>query len=175
MRTIETKVYKFSELSETAKENAINNLCDINIDYEWYEYVYDDAGQVGLCITGFDLDRNRHAKGYFTESARETADKIISDHGKECETYKTALQFNQDYDELVEKYSDGINKSVVSYENEYDFDNEADELENEFLNSLLEDYAMILQKEYEYLTSKEAIIETIESNDYEFHENGKLI
>jgi len=29
MRTIETKVYKFNELSEEAKENAIDKLRDI--------------------------------------------------------------------------------------------------------------------------------------------------
>jgi len=33
----------------------------------------------------------------------------------------------------------------------------------------------MLQKEYEYQMSDEAIIETIEANEYEFTENGKLI
>jgi predicted transcriptional regulator len=33
----------------------------------------------------------------------------------------------------------------------------------------------MLQKEYEYLTSEEAIIETIEANEYEFTEKGEMI
>ncbi len=41
-----------------------------------------------------------------------------------------------------------------------------------FLNSLIEDYSIILQKESEYLMSNEAIIETIEANEYEFKANG---
>ena len=49
------------------------------------------------------------------------------------------------------------------------------DLENEFLQSLLEDYSIMLQNESEYLQSAEAIRETIEANEYEFTEDGKLI
>ncbi len=52
-----------------------------------------------------------------------------------------------------------------------------EELENdedEFLKELLEDYRIILQKEYEYQTSEEAIIGTIEANEYEFTQDGKM-
>jgi hypothetical protein len=45
----ETKKYQFSELSETAKESAIENLAWINVEhYEWWEFVYDDAKNVGI-------------------------------------------------------------------------------------------------------------------------------
>jgi hypothetical protein len=33
---------------------------------------------------------------------------------------------------------------------------------------------MKIQNEFEYLQSKEAIIETIKANDYDFTEDGKL-
>ncbi len=46
--------------------------------------------------------------------------------------------------------------------------------EAEFLKSLLSDYLTMLQTDYNYLTSKEQIIETIESNDYDFTEEGKI-
>ena len=32
-----------------------------------------------------------------------------------------------------------------------------------------------LNNDYDYLTSEEAIMETIEANGYEFNENGKII
>ena len=32
----------------------------------------------------------------------------------------------------------------------------------------------LLRREYDYFTSEEAIIETIEANEYEFDENGNL-
>jgi len=46
------------------------------------------------------------------------------------------------------------------------------EMEDDFLNSLIEDYSIILQNESEYLQSDEAIKETILANDYEFTKDG---
>jgi hypothetical protein len=172
MRNVRTKVYKFNELNETAKQTAIHNFSSINVDFEWWDGVYMDAENVGLKITSFDLDRNRQAKGDFILSPLECSAKICQEHGKECETYKTAENFSFAYDKLVEKYSDGIDLYRVSYENEYEFDQEANELENEFLQSILEDYSIILEKESDYLQSEQAIIETIEANDYEFLKDG---
>ncbi len=162
MRTIRTKVYKFNELTEEGQQKAIENLSDINVDYSWWESTYEDAANIGLKITSFDLDRNRHAKGEFITSAAETAELIQSNHGKDCETYKTATTFLNDLNELTGKHEN------IEDVNE----NDIEELEDEFLKSLLEDYSIMLQKECDYLQSKEAIIETIEANDYEFYANG---
>lgn len=174
MKTKVINLYSFDELSEEAQQKAIENLYDINIDYDWWDFTYDDAKEIGLKIEGFDLDRYRHATGYFLEDANTTANLILENHGNMCETYKTAEGFLTDWAELVKKYSDGKDLDRVTEENEYDFDNEADELEQKFLKSLLEDYSIILQKEYEYLTSDECIIETIKANKYTFTINGKL-
>jgi hypothetical protein len=174
MRIIETKAYKFDELSDEAKDEAVEKLYDINLDYEWYESTYEDAENIGLKIKGFDLDR-MNCDGEFMVSSLECAGKIIAEHGETCETHKTAKFFLQEWDKLVEKYSDGINKNVVTYENESVFDTEADDLESDFLRSLCEDYRIMLQHEVDYLSSEEAIIETIQCNDYEFTEDGNLI
>ena len=176
MRT-ETKtitLYKFEELSKEAQENAISRLYDINIMHEWWDGIYDDATTIGLTITGFDLDRRNGATGHFIKDVHEVVQLIFANHGEMCETYKTAKQFDEDWTNLVFKYSNGVNTKKVMEENEYDFDNEADELEKDFLKSLLEDYATILQKECDYLSSEEAIKETIEANEYEFTQDGKL-
>jgi hypothetical protein len=167
-------VYPFAELSEDAQKNVLNYLWDINVDYEWWESTYDDAENSGLKLESFNLDRNKHATGKFTESAFECADLIIKNHGTSCETHKTSVQFHKDRDALVEKYSDGVSKDRVAEGKEYDFDEECDDLETEFISSLLEDYANILQTEYEYLTSKEAIIKTINANEYTFEEDGTM-
>ena len=55
MRIKEVKVYKFDELSDKVKDKVIENFSDINTDYDWYEFIYEDAGQIDLEITGFDL------------------------------------------------------------------------------------------------------------------------
>jgi hypothetical protein len=62
---------------------------------------------------------------------------------------------------------------------EGDFDETAlvnllDDLNTDFLQSILEDYSMLLQREYEYICSKEAIMETIGCGGYTFNVNGQL-
>jgi len=53
------KVYKFSELSEKAKETVLEKQWDINISYDWWDSTYDDAANIELKITGFDIDRGK--------------------------------------------------------------------------------------------------------------------
>jgi hypothetical protein len=169
MRTIETTVYTFAELSEQGKDNAVERLSDINTSHIWYEFTYDDAKNVGMSIGGFDLDRGRSID-LEVDDYQETANKIMKEHGETCDTYKNAIQFIAERDALVSKYSNGGNK--VPEENENDFDCELDELETDYKKTLEEDYLKLLRNEYEYLSSREAIIETIEANEYEFTEDG---
>lgn len=177
MRTIieETTLYTFEELTEEAQEKAIEGNCYINVEYvDWWDLMYEDAERIGLKITSFDLDRYRHAKGKFLWSALECAESILKEHGENTTTYQTAKEYLADRAALVAKYSDGINLEIVNEDNEYDFDDECDELDQEFLRSLLEDYSILLQNEYEYLTSEEAIKEIFIANEYEFTIDGKL-
>jgi hypothetical protein len=163
MKTIEIKLYKFSELSEEAKERVLIDHYDINLFPEWWDSVYDDAAQIGLRITGFDLDY-KSITGEFIESAPETAEAILTNHGQMCETYKTAKTFLNDLDALTGKYPN-IEDCP---------EDEIESLEDDFLHSILGDYRIILKNEYDYLTGKEAIIETIEANEYDFTEDGKI-
>jgi len=171
MRTIETKVYQFSELSEKAKEKAIQDMYDINVYDPWWEFIYEDANDIGLDITGFDLRGS--IDGGFTYDGLHTCLNILDKHGEDTETYKLAKQFNEDRDKLVAKYSPN-NNGTVDPEFHGDFDEEECDLEEEFRKELLEEYLIILSSEYEYRTSEEAIIEAIEANEYEFTEDGKL-
>jgi hypothetical protein len=165
MRTIRTKVYQFSELSEQAKQKAIEECSDYNVSYDWWESTYEDAEQIGLKITGFDIDRGRYYKGTIIGTHEETAKLILENHGEQCETHTTAKEFLAQLDAITEKYKD-------EGEDNWDEQSEIEEAEEDFLKSLLEDYRIILQKEYEYLTSEEAIIETIQANEYEFKADG---
>jgi len=172
MVTKTINLYSFDELSEDAQKKAVNSLSDINVSHEWWDYIYEDAKRIGLNIMEFDTDH--YCNGKLLVSLYECCDLILTEHGPDCETFKLAKYYQNQWDELVKKYSDGENTDQVSEENESEFDNLADELEEDFRKSLLEDYRIMLRKEYEYLTSSEAIIETIKSNEYTFTENGKL-
>lgn len=171
MRTEQiTKVYyQFNELSEEAKKHAVENLSDLNTDRDWWEYVYEDAMNIGLKITGFDI-QYRDITGNFDLSACEVAQNVINNHGETCETYKTAQNFLNDWQPVFNNYMDESHPDYESNESE----EKLQDLESEFEKSLLEDYLQILTKDYEYLESEEAIIETIECNEYEFDEAGNL-
>ena len=170
MKTIRIKVYQFSELSKDTQNKAIEKLRDINVDFDWWRDTYQDAEEIGLKITSFDLDRNRHAKGEFILSAAEVAQNIINNHGETCETHKTATLFLEDWQPIFNAYMDEENEKYESREAE----GEMQEIEEEFLNSLLDDYSIMLQNECEYLQSDEAITETIEANEYFFTQDGKI-
>ena len=162
MKTIEIQLFKFSELSEDAQKKAIEKLSDINVDYDWWEVICEDAENIGLKITEFDLYR-MSIDGNFNLSAAEVAQNILNEHGEMCETYKTAETFLNEFNPVFAEYmetEEGEDKLI--------------DLESDFLNSLLEDYRIMLQKDFDYLTSEEAIIETIEANDYDFTANGEL-
>ena len=170
MKTKTITLYEFNELSDTAKEKAREWYRGGALDYDWWDSIYDDAKRIGIKITAFDLDRNRHATGELLASAEETAHKIEKEHGDSCETYKTAKQYLADRDKLVESAERDENGEFVD---EYSLDCALDDLDAEFLNSLLEDYSVILQKEYEYLLSDESVDENILANGYTFTEDGK--
>jgi len=164
MRTIRTKVYKFDELNEAAKQTALTKFWAINVDFgDWYYSVYDNAKNIGLEITSFDIDRQQ-IDGELNNSMTETCDKIIANHGEVCETYKTA----QEYMSQLRAYN-----TIEDGDKAGDYEAEIEELESDFLKAILEDYLIILRKEYEYLTSEQAIKETIEANEYEFTKDGK--
>ena len=146
MRTIEIKIFKFDELSSEAKGHAVEQLSDINVsDMIWWEFICDDAKDIGLDIVEFDLYSNRYKIKPIYDFSK-IKELILKNHGKETETYKIAHQcdlrnFNQKHNMIQ-----GLKKA----------------------------YIKMLDNEYEYLTGEPAIIETIKANDYEFYENGKL-
>lgn len=167
--TVVTKVYKFEELSDKGKEKALENLWDLNVDYEWWEGVYEDAAQIEMDITEFDLDQKRYCNAKIPLPL-ETARLILENHGETCDTYKLAKEFLNG----VEKAESSAQNCFFEVYDEYKLEGEIEDLEATFKKVLCKEYASMLQKEYEYLTSKEGILESIESNDYDFTEDGEI-
>lgn len=169
MKTIETKVYQYDELNDKAKERARDWWREGGLDYDWWDSTYEDAEGIGLRITGFDLGRSRDIEGKFEKSAEKVASLILAEHGKDCETFKTATAFLAERATLVTKHADPDSCSDLTHEG----DEAIEECEAGFLKSLLEDYWKILDREMEYILSDEQVAETIVANEYEFTEDGK--
>lgn len=175
-KTIQTTVYQFDELSDKAKDKARDWYRDGALDHDWWDCIYEDAKTIGLKLTGFDLDHNRHATGEFMffGGAQQCAGLILNNHGKDCETFKTATQFLAYLSELNAKIEavDGDDETNCEYEAWQD---KRGLLEQGFLEELLEDYSIMLQHEYEYLLSNESVDEIIRINEYTFTEAGKRL
>jgi hypothetical protein len=173
MKTI--NVYTIDELSEEVQNKVINKHSDINVSGSfWYDNVKNDAEEIGLLISSFDIDR-RSIKGKFKETAFDTVEKIKRKHGENCKTYKTALSYWINYDIEFKQFEDVNKKGYCAEDKEEQFDEWLDNFDQSFLNDLLQDYLKILQDEYDYLTSSEAIKETIRMNEYLFTETGTMI
>lgn len=166
MRTIRTKVYQFSELSESAQQKAIKwFLNSFDDSFAWHD-IKEDAGQIGLKL--ISLDSHRENKGEFMLSANEVAQNIFNNHGEVCETYKTAAKFMDEWQPVFSNYMDEGHEDYESKESE----DKLQGLEDDFLHSLLEDYRMMLDKQIEYEYSDEFAKDTIEANEYEFKADG---
>ena len=151
METRTYKVYRFSELSEEGKQKALDHWRGTGYETFAWENIKEDAQNVGLILRG---THRGIMDGDFDISAQDTLKRILKEHGKMCETYKTAKRYE---------------KTVLHGPEET-----ADDDCHEFKLDLLEDYRIMVEKEDEYQNSDEAITETIEANDYWFTEDGKI-
>jgi hypothetical protein len=189
MRTAikKTDVYKFEELPEEGKENAIQNLYDINVDYDgWYEDDYllepkDYTGTDGKPMFSwkqiyFDLDRNNYV---------QFIDLVVNDENSFREllniTPEVWEELNYGFENGNYRWNTPNTKLILEYVGEGEFTPEGWKQIDEIIENAQDIFADLvgnalnnLNKNYEYLTSEEAIIETIKANEYEFTADGKL-
>ena len=187
--TVTTEVFTFSELSDDAKQTAIENNHDINTDYEWYDFNYEDAKQIGE-IMGIDIDRI-YFSGFSSQgdgacfegsySYEKGSVKNLKEYAPKDEELHRIAQELQD---IQRKHFYGITANVKHsghYSHKYctqiNVDSETQqELPEDEICEVLRDYMewiyRSLEKSYDYLTSDESISETLEANEYEFTADG---
>jgi hypothetical protein len=207
MRTIETTVFKFAELSESAKKQAIQNNYDWNIHDDWNEFVKDDFETIGK-ILGIDFatypvklmnGNTRHDpkiwySGFCSQgdgacfegtwSYSKGMTRKIREHApQDAELHRIADRLA----DLQKRYFYGITTRIehtsryyhshtMRFDHYHQNDIEipasvTDDIE-ELLRDLADWYYSALEREYNYLTSDEAIAESLESNECEFDEFG---
>lgn len=184
MRTKRINLYKFSELSEAAKAKAIEKLHDINVDYDWSEFTLDEMSERlaelgfndakvmysgfwsqgdGACFTCSSIDFNKFLDGKYKEYAEDLTCSITHSWRYYFAT-STTVNLEKNYYPSREDQKEIPEDIFLAIEK--DIENERERLGNEFYREL--------EEEYEYQTSKEAITETIEANEYEFLESGEM-
>lgn len=203
MRVIETKVYTFDELSEEAKEKAIENYRFLEVElFEWYEPIYDmfkdtysDLFEItNMYFSGF----HSQGDGAMFEYGGIT-DKLIDEFIAQLELSPLRKKIVKDIFyfsgsgrqhghyyhekccwhiiniECTYAYREGYYPNIdeFMYELQVDFDAYVREKYIELAQQLYQ----WLEDEYEYLTNPEdeAIELFLQSVDYEYNENGERI
>lgn len=163
MRTIEINVYKFKELDKQTQRKVIENNTYINVeDTFWYYFIKEEFMRLGLEIRSFDLDRGSFAEIHI-EDFEETSNNIIDEFGDNVPIQKTA-----------KNYIDEYNKIQANFKEDEDIERELEILDEKYQREYSADILSYLREQYDYQVSDEAIIETIEANDYNFTWNGEI-
>jgi len=185
-------LYKFDELSDEAKEKAIERYRENNLDYDWYDFVYDDAITIGK-LMGIKIDRIYFSgfssqgdgacfEGEYFYNAGSV--KAIKDYAPQDETLHRIAKDLQNIQRKTFYHLYAYVKHSGHYYHEnctnIDVRNDVQELTDEQeqgIKDCLRDFMRWIYKqlesEYDYLQSDEQIRETIQANEYEFTEDGK--
>ena len=183
----EIELFKFSELSDEAKERAIEKRREdqeIWLDYTIKESIQ-DLQKLGI-INPEILYSGFHSQG---DGACFTCDNVnIRDFLTKTDKLSEFPFILSIEDQIVIKIVHNdmyYHEKSVSYDIEFDINDEQLELHKEEIinfEKFFEEWRIgeckriykALQDDYEYLTSRECIIESIEDNDYLFWPNGNL-
>lgn len=190
MQNITVKVYTYEELDEAAKEKVLEDMWDLNVDYYWWEFSYDYIREAGLLlgidvkVQGFDLDRGSYISlngSYSYQKGAAAAVRAEYNNGdlvaiaEELQEAQRPMFYQACADfSPIRGYRDGTTITVEGYGdmwNDHYIEDNAHTIE-EPLRDFVYWALSVLQNEYEYLTSREAIEESIMANEYLFTENG---
>lgn len=202
MRTIETKLYKFDELSESAKERA----------REWYreasagdtpDDTLNDAVNVGA-LMGIEIEQRHwtnshgfkgsepkisycagHVQGDGAAFAgsyryRKGAAKAVLDYApRDAELHRIALALQaiqaRNFYQLTARISEGRGLWVTVDAERYDDAAMTPDAEDAITETMRDFAHWIYEQilaEFDYQSSDEAVDESIEANEYEFDEQG---
>ena len=192
MRTIRTKVYKFDELSEQAKQVAIEEVRNEYYDYnDFSEWAIDNCGLLepphkeleDLFGQTYDFPLIKNNRKVFFSSGRNRYIDIskameITNHSQ----FLLWLGIKEDDflcedDYFIVDYK--IGEDTIEFDTT-DWSIEFTKKQEEILENAVvkfeehcEDILKRIEADIDYRFTDEAIIEDIEANDYEFLNNGK--
>ena len=146
MKTIEIKAYEFSELNKKAKDKILCDFIDINTNYDWWDIVYDEFDYLGLKVNSFDIYRQT-IDIEFKNDIKDFCNNVINNW------------HDTDLVNICDDYL--VNENNPNKENE-----------SYYKRLIADEVLTALTNEYDYLISEEAVIETIEANEYYFNIDG---
>ena len=195
MQTNTVMTYTFDELDDEGKQTAINNYRDGNLDYDWWEFVYEDATAIGT-LMGIDIDKI-YFSGFWSQGdgacfegdysyAKGSVKAIKAYAPLDKELHQIALDLSKvqrptfyELSATVKQqghYMHELCTDITVYDGTSDFCYATDDQEEgvkEALRSFMQWIYSSLEKGHDWLNADEQIIESIEANEHVFLANGE--
>ncbi len=191
--TKKVEAYKFNELSEEAQEKVLRQFWDINVNDDfWHECTIDDCKEIAKII-GIDIT-HIYFRGFSSQGDGACFEGSYSykiGSVKEIMAYapqdKELHEIAKTLAEIQRKHFYRINATIKHrghYYHAYCTDIDIYDTEDQYkvldcteeIKTVLRDFMnwiySQLNKQYDYLTSKESIIDTINANEYDFTIDG---
>ena len=193
-----TTVYKFDELSDEAKERAVEKWNENGLDYEWWDVIYEDAKTIGALI-GITI-KDISFSGFWSQGDgacfegsyeyRKGSVKAVKEYApQDQELHRIAKDLQKVQRQNLYGLKAYIKQTDFHYSHEftvsiavenersnsYEVEKETEEAVAEILRDFMRWIYKSLENEYEYQSSFEQVAETIRINDYEFTENGEMV
>jgi hypothetical protein len=189
---------KFDELDERTQEKVLEKHGDINVDYDWWDFSLEgwkeDLEKLGIykpeiSFSGF---WNQGDGASFTGSLGSNEVITFLKEKKVLKKFRylvdnirrSNLDISINFERVSSHYShENTCKTRLDWDvyGELNYDlvsSRANELE-EYLEEWRLDTCHTIYKslndEYDYQTSREVVIETLEANEYEFDEEGDIL
>ena len=199
MRVVETNVFQFHELPSDAKQHAISTYWGEHWDYEC---VFEDAKEIAK-LMGIDID-DIYFSGFWSQGdgacftgtyryAKGGVKTVMEYAPEDKELHRIANELQAVQKKYFYKLLSTIkhrgryyHEMCMSIEtvradgdmNRYDCRGPSDD-DEKAINEALRDFARWiykrLEEQYNYETSEEAVLESCESNGYEFDSRGNII
>jgi hypothetical protein len=196
MRTIQKDIYRFSELTKTAQDNAIKHTRndEYYLSHEWYLFVNEDFKAI-LDLIGFYNIETRFS-GFQSQGDGASFKAGYSNNKYITKKIKNYVLADNELNQIISNFQD-IKKSLKNNAKDLEFEIRfnshhychsntmsisgisyfAKDFEDDILQlckDLANWYYKKLDDEYEFLNSDKEVAEHLICSEYEFEINGKM-
>ena len=192
MQTKVINTYEIEELTGSAKERALDWLRE-GLDYEWYDFVFEDAKKCAS-ILGIEID-NIYFSGFYSQGDGACFNgkfayangwkKALKDYAPD----KALLRIGQRLQDIQKPFLYQIGGTISCNDRHYrtscgsaDINGRFADVPDSVIDDLTECFSYFadwiyrsLEKEYEWLTSEDQLIETAKANGYAFDSEGRVV
>lgn len=189
MRTKTVTLYKFGELSPEVQEKVVERMFDFNVFCDWWDCDYDQIDRAAELL-GIEIDRRRsqgkqNGPDISFSGFDGRGDYIsFSGHYSYKKGCKSAITKEFPSDKTLAKIAADLvaAQKSLSYKGEARISERRGgvsiDADSESIEEAIQDFVhwafRLLETDYEFLTSRDQIVESIEANELEFEENGSL-